>query len=110
MRAKILEVDAWLRTRPTVDVLEVHPECPSRPDGCADASGARPRTAAGPASTPWLRRASPPLGAPGQGYAADDVLDACAVAWSAPAARRVARWLPDPPEVFSDGIRAAIWA
>jgi predicted RNase H-like nuclease len=47
----------------------------------------------------------------GQGYAADDVLDACAVAWSA--ARHVsglARSLPDPPEVFSDGIPAAIWA
>ena len=45
----------------------------------------------------------------GSGYAADDVLDACAVAWSAH--RRAtgdARWLPDPPEVFSDGIRAAI--
>ena len=45
----------------------------------------------------------------GSGYAPDDVLDACAVAWSAH--RRAtgdARWLPDPPEVFSDGIRAAI--
>src|SRR5688572_26716274 len=26
LRAKILEVDGWLRTRPTVDVVEVHPE------------------------------------------------------------------------------------
>ena len=26
LRAKILEVDAWLRSRPTVDVVEVHPE------------------------------------------------------------------------------------
>ena len=36
--------------------------------------------------------------------------DACAVAWTA--ARRVSgrsRSLPDPPEVFSDGIPAAIW-
>ena len=45
----------------------------------------------------------------GSGYAPDDVLDACAVAWTAH--RRAvgdARSLPDPPEVFSDGIRAAI--
>ena len=42
-------------------------------------------------------------------YAADDVLDACAVAWTA--ARRAAglsRSLPDPPEVFSDVVRSAI--
>ena len=42
-------------------------------------------------------------------YAADDVLDACAVAWTA--ARRAAglwRSLPDPPEVFSDGVPSAI--
>ena len=47
----------------------------------------------------------------GQGYAADDVIDACAVAWSA--ARHtlgLAQPLPDPPERFSDGIAAAIWA
>jgi len=45
----------------------------------------------------------------GTGYAPDDVLDACAVAWSAHRrATGAARWLPDPPEVFSDGIRAAI--
>jgi predicted RNase H-like nuclease len=45
----------------------------------------------------------------GSGYAPDDVLDACAVAWSAH--RRAtgdAQSLPDPPEVFADGIRAAI--
>ena len=39
----------------------------------------------------------------------DDVLDACAVAWTA--TRRAAGLsmsLPDPPEVFSDGIPAAI--
>jgi predicted RNase H-like nuclease len=42
--------------------------------------------------------------------AVDDVLDAAAAAWSA---RRVvmdeAISLPDPPEVFSDGLPAAIW-
>jgi predicted RNase H-like nuclease len=42
--------------------------------------------------------------------AVDDVLDAAVVAWTA---RRVAAGaaisLPDPPEVFSDGLPAAIW-
>ena len=110
LRAKILEVDAWLRSRPTVDVVEVHPEVsftamsgaplPSKrtPDGQA----ARLEALA----TAGLAR---PSVLSGSGYASDDVLDACAVAWSAH--RRAvgeARTLPDPPEVFSDGIRAAI--
>ena len=45
----------------------------------------------------------------GIGYAVDDVLDACAVAWTA--ARHVAgiaHALPAEPEVFSDGIPAHI--
>lgn len=45
------------------------------------------------------------------GAGVDDVLDAAAAAWSG---RRVltgvGRPLPDPPEVFSDGWPAAIWA
>ena len=110
LRAKILEVDAWLRSRPTVDVIEVHPEVSFATmagaplPGKRTAEGQQARldalAAAGIARPSVLR---------GSGYAADDVLDACAVAWSAH--RRAtgdARWLPDPPEVFSDGIRAAI--
>lgn len=113
LRDKIVEVDAWLRTRPTVTVLEIHPELSFatmtgepilaskktdegrslRLDALAAAGIARPSV---------LR---------GQGYAADDVLDACAVAWSAARhANGQARSLPDPPEVFSDGLPAAIWA
>ena len=61
----------------------------------------------------WLAAALAAAGLPrpsvlqGSGYAVDDVLDACAVAWSA--ARHttgLARSMPDPPEVFSDGIPA----
>ncbi|NHA68148.1 DUF429 domain-containing protein [Phycicoccus flavus] len=108
---KVLEVDAWLRTRPTVTVLEVHPEvsfaemagAPLRPNKKTD-EGREVRLAA-------LAAAGVPRPSvlSGRGYAADDVLDACAVAWTA--ARHVAgrsRRLPDPPEVFSDGIPAAI--
>ena len=110
LRAKILEVDGWLRSRPTVDVVEVHPEVSfttmaGQPlPGKRTAEGQQARlhalAAAGIARPSVLK---------GTGYAPDDVLDACAVAWSAH--RRAtgdARWLPDPPEVFSDGIRAAI--
>ena len=43
--------------------------------------------------------------------ALDDILDAAIAAWTA---RRVARDeaqpMPDPPQVFSDGIQSAIWA
>ena len=107
---KILEVDAWLGTRPTVEVVEVHPEV-----SFATMSGAvlpRKRTAEGQrARLDALAAAgvARPSVLEGRGYAADDVLDACAVAWSAHRhATGDARVLPDPPEVFSDGIRAAI--
>ncbi|MGL5929027.1 MAG: DUF429 domain-containing protein [Dermatophilaceae bacterium] len=111
LRAKIVEVDAWVRTRPTVEVVEIHPEV-----SFAEMSGA-PITA-GKRTEEGVRRRLEALAAAGvarpsvisgRGYATDDVLDACAVAWSA--ARRaagVARSLPDPPEVFSDGIPAAV--
>ncbi|WP_377639580.1 DUF429 domain-containing protein [Oryzobacter terrae] len=111
LRAKILEVDAWLRSRPTVEVVEVHPEVSFR----AMTGGAalpRKKTEEGQrARLDALAAAgvARPSVLSGRGYAADDVLDACAVAWTA--ARRVAglsRSLPEQPEVFSDGIRATI--
>jgi predicted RNase H-like nuclease len=110
LRAKILEVDAWLRSRPTVDVVEVHPEVSFTTmtggplPGKRTEEGQQARLAALAAA--GVARPSVLKGA---GYAPDDVLDACAVAWSAHRrATGEARWLPDPPEVFSDGIRAAI--
>ena len=40
----------------------------------------------------------------------DDILDAAAVAWTAMRFHRgTAKSLPSPPEVFSDGLPAAIW-
>ena len=112
LRAKILEVDAWLRSHPTLAVFEVHPEvsfaemagAPIVPGKKSD-DGRRARLAA--LSAAGL--ASPSV-LTGSGYAADDVLDACAAAWTA--ARRtngIARSLPELPETFSDGIPAAIW-
>jgi predicted RNase H-like nuclease len=110
LRPRILEVDTWLRTRPTVEVVEVHPEL-----SFAEMTGAPlppKRTPDGERARLEALRAvgmSRPSVLKGSGYAVDDVLDACAAAWTA--ARRaagVARSLPDPPEVFSDGIPAAI--
>ena len=112
LRDKILEVDAWVRTRPTVAVLEVHPELsfavmagapvlPTKKTDEGRTAKLAALAAAGIASPSVLK---------GDGYAADDVLDACAAAWTA--ARRtngLARSLPEPPETFSDGIPAAIW-
>lgn len=110
LKTKILQVDAWLRTRPTVEVIEVHPEvsfaamagAPLPPKRSAEGQAQRLATlAASGIARPSVLK--------GSGYAPDDVLDACAVAWSAH--RRAtgdARRLPSPPEVFSDGIRAAI--
>jgi predicted RNase H-like nuclease len=41
----------------------------------------------------------------------DDVIDAAVVAWSARRVHQgVAVSMPDPPEVFSDGLPAAIWS
>ena len=110
LRRKILEVDAWLRGRPTVEVVEVHPEVSFTTMAGAPLPGKR--TAEGrTARLDALAAAgvARPSVLSGSGYAPDDVLDACAVAWTAHRhAVGEARSLPDPPEVFSDGIPAAI--
>jgi predicted RNase H-like nuclease len=109
---KILDVDRYVRSGPPVTVLEAHPEvslaeidpaCVVASKGSIEGSAAR-RAA--------LRSVGldPPAYHRGQGYAADDLLDACAVAWTAARyAAGTAYSLPEPPEVFSDGIPAAIW-
>ncbi|MGA8247064.1 MAG: DUF429 domain-containing protein, partial [Nocardioides sp.] len=70
------------------------------------------RTVAGQSSRAAALRTvgiEPPPYVRGQGYAADDLLDACAAAWTAArVASGVAESLPDPPETFSDGLPAAI--
>jgi predicted RNase H-like nuclease len=137
LRAKILDVDRWLQSgspaaarvaegRPELSfaaqmgspapaqVVEVHPEL-----SFAAMAGAPLRSR----KTSWAgaaqRRAllaeagivlDGDLDVAGEQAGVDDVLDAAAAAWTA---RRVsqssARCLPPSPEVFSDGIPAAIW-
>lgn len=109
---KIVQVDAFVRGGPPVTVLEAHPEVSFAEIDAACVVPSK-ATAAGRAARRLALTGvglEPPLYVPGRGYAPDDLLDACAVAWTA---RRyvsgTAYSLPDPPEVFSDGLPAAIW-
>lgn len=109
---KVLEADAYVRSRPTVRVLEVHPEvCFAEMAGAPVAEGKR--TEAGAAARLDVLRSAgllAPSVLSGSGYGTDDVLDAVAVAWTAlRCATGTARSLPDPPETYGDGIAAAIW-
>lgn len=112
LRAKILEVDEWVRSRPTLTVIEAHPELSfAVMAGAPIVAGKKTEEGrvARLAALAGAGLASPSV-LTGSGYAADDVLDACAAAWTA--ARRMngaGHPLPDPPQTFSDGIPAAIW-
>lgn len=113
LRDKIVEVDAWVRARPTLTVIEVHPEL-SFAAMSGSPIGLSKKTDAGRTARLEALR-SVGIGSPsilsGSGYGADDVLDACAVAWTAARhANGLATSLPSAPEHFSDGIPAAIWA
>ncbi|MBD3926548.1 DUF429 domain-containing protein [Nocardioides cavernae] len=112
LREKVLQVDAWVRGRPGARVIEVHPEVSfARMTGAPllarkkDADGVRARREAlaahGIVAPAWFR---------GAGFGEDDLLDACAVAWTAVRhALGASESYPEVPEVFSDGIPAAIW-
>jgi predicted RNase H-like nuclease len=109
---KILDVDAYLRSGPGVTLLEVHPEVSFAEIDpvCVVPSKLTP---GGRSSRELALRSAgliPPAYVPGQGYAPDDLLDACVVAWTAARyAAGTAYSLPDPPEILPDGTSAAIW-
>jgi predicted RNase H-like nuclease len=112
LRSRILDVDGWLRTRPAVAVIEVHPELSfarmtgapilarkKDPEGVSDRRATL--AAAGLVAPGWYH---------GSGFGEDDLLDPCAAAWTAARySEGHAESLPEIPEVFSDGIPAAIW-
>jgi predicted RNase H-like nuclease len=109
---KILDVDAFVRDGPPVTVLEAHPEVSFAEIDPASVVPSKATREGVASRTSALRSVGfePPAHVRGQGYAADDLLDACVVAWTAARyAAGSAYSLPDPPEVFSDGIAAAIW-
>ena len=116
LRAKIPDVDQWLQAGSPAParVVGAHPEL-----SFAAMAGAplrsRKNTWAGAVQRETLLAQAGivldgDLGLAGEQAGVDDVLDAAAAAWTA---RRVshgsARCLPPSPEVFSDGIPAAIW-
>ncbi|HSF37780.1 MAG TPA: DUF429 domain-containing protein, partial [Nocardioides sp.] len=85
LRDKVLQVDAWVRGRPGALVIEVHPEVSfARMAGAPvlarkkDADGVRARREAlaahGIVAPAYFR---------GAGFGEDDLLDACAAAWTA---------------------------
>ncbi|HEU4424720.1 MAG TPA: DUF429 domain-containing protein [Pilimelia sp.] len=114
LRTKIFEVDRWAR-KATHHLVEIHPEVSfARMAGAplADSkttwSGAQRRRDL--LFAQGIRLVGD-LGSAGTLARVDDILDAAAAAWSA---RRVAQGaaisLPDPAEVYSDGLPCAIWA
>lgn len=114
LRAKILEVDQWVRQAPC-RVVEIHPEVSfaqlagipldTRKHSWAGAQERRGLLAGAGITLPG------DLGPAGRLAAVDDVLDAAVCAWSAQrVARGEARCRPDEPEIFSDGLPCAIWA
>jgi predicted RNase H-like nuclease len=112
LRDKLLQVDAWVLTRPPVRVVEVHPElCFAEMTGTPVLSKKRePQGALDRRAALTAAGLTPPPFYAGSGFAEDDLLDACAAAWTAVrCATGTAHSLPAEPEVFSDGIPAAIW-
>ena len=108
----LLEVDAWVRSRPTVTVIEARPELSFAGMAGAPITAGKKTDEGRAARLAALSAAglASPSVLTGTGYAADDVLDACAAAWTA--ARRMngeGRPLPDHPQAPSDGIPVAIW-
>lgn len=116
LRAKILDVDQWLQAGSPAParVVEVHPELSFAAMAGAPLRSRKNTWAGAVQRRTLLARAGivldGDLGLAGEQAGVDDVLDAAAAAWTA---RRVshgaARCLPPSPEVFSDGIPAAIW-
>lgn len=114
LRPKLLEADRFAAA-PPMPVREVHPELSFAALAGAPLPAPKRTWAGASMRRSLLDRAGvavpDDLGDLGRVAAVDDVLDAAVVAWTA---RRcitgTATCLPDPPEVFGDGLPAAIWA
>jgi predicted RNase H-like nuclease len=113
LKRKLLEVEDWV-PRSGVPVIEVHPEV-SFTRLAGRPLTTRKSTWAGMYQRRALLSAAgismdTDFGVPGASAGVDDVLDAAVAAWTARRyASGQARPLPDPPEVFSDGLPCAIW-
>ncbi|HTN78063.1 MAG TPA: DUF429 domain-containing protein [Acidimicrobiales bacterium] len=105
---KIADVESWWRTA-GCPVFEVHPEAGfAAMAGHAIAEGKRTRDGASIRRALLVERGLDPPDVP-FGAKPDDLLDACAAAWStARIVRGEGRCLPDPPPIVR-GERQAIW-
>jgi predicted RNase H-like nuclease len=114
LRMKILQVDQWVR-RARQRVVEIHPEVSFACLAGAPLTVSK-STWAGVAKRQQLLAGAGivlggDLGPAGEKAGVDDILDAAVAAWTAlRVAGGQARPLPDPPELFSDGLPCAIWA
>ena len=113
LRQKIREVDFWLSSA-RFRVVEVHPEVSFAQVAREPLLYAKSTWAGTEQRRQLLMQAGialpSDLGTAGTRAGVDDVLDAAVAAWTARRVRDgVAQSLPDTPEIFSDGIPAAIW-
>lgn len=111
---RIAEVEEFVHARPDLRVVEAHPEVSFAALKGATLEHSKHNWSG--FTERWTLLHGVGL-LPGAGFgdagdhaSVDDILDACICAWTA---RRVtlgeAVSLPDPPEMFSDGLPAAIW-
>lgn len=110
LRRRIMEADAWLRQDLDHLVVEVHPEASFAMMGGTPATLRRRSSDGARERRELLARSGiyAPTTVP-HGVATEDLLDACAAAWSAHRVRtEEAHTFPGEPQVFSDGIPAAI--
>lgn len=113
LRTKILQVDRWARHAPH-RVVEIHPELSFAWLAGAPLSASKSTWAGVVRRRRLLAGAgivlADDLGLAGEKAGVDDILDAAAAAWTAlRVADGQARAVPDPPELFSDGVPCAIW-
>jgi len=114
---KIREVDAVLTPELQERVVEVHPELSFRAINDETPLNFSKKSARGMLSRLALLRVAGLTEVfeqscvfVGGNAAYDDVLDACAVAWTARrVAQKMAFRIPDPPEIDSRGLRMEMW-
>lgn len=110
LRRRILEVDAHLREDLPYEIVEVHPDV-SLAELAGEPVPSRKKSAEGAAARRELLAGAgihAPTSAP-TGVATDEMLDACAAAWSAHRVKTgAARTVPESAQTFSDGVPAAV--